>query len=183
MGMLRKLVGFVWDIFESVTFAMALFVVAYLFFFQPGIVKGSSSYPTWKTDERFLTEKITYRFGLPQRGDFVVIVSPRNADIDFIKRVVGLPGESIRLKSCQVYINNALLSEPYLQPNTCTAPESFLRENVNYQIPGDSYFLLGDNRPGSSDSRDFGPIPKSKIVGKVIFRYWPPERIAPINTP
>lgn len=156
---------------------MAIFVISYLFFFQPGIVHGASSYPTWQENEKFFTSKIAYLFEKPQRGDFVVIVSPGNSDIDFIKRIVGLPSEKIELKSCLVYINGVPLSEPYLQPNTCTSPESFLPEGADYQIPDNTYFLLGDNRSHSSDSRDFGPVPKSSIVGKVIFRYWPPDRL------
>lgn len=177
MGIFRKTLSFFWNIFESATFVLAIFVVSYLFFFQPGIVHGTSSYPTWQEDDRFITERVSYQFENPRRGDFVVFVSPRNADVDFIKRIVGLPGEKIRIHNCRVYVNDSLLFEPYLPPNGCTGPESFLSEGINFPIPGESYFVLGDNRSHSSDSRDFGPILKSNIVGKVVFRYWPLERI------
>lgn len=176
----RKILVAVWDVVESVTFALALVVISYLFFFQPGEVHGTSSFPTWQENERFITSKIAYTISEPQRGDFVVMVSPRNADIDFIKRVVGLPKETIELKSCQVYINGSLLVESYLEPDTCTGPESFLQSSAAYQIPDNHYFLLGDNREHSSDSRDFGPVPKRKIIGKVIFRYWPLDRLGPV---
>lgn len=178
---IRKTLGFVWETIESFTFALALFVVSYLFFFQPGIVHGTSSYPTWQENERFVTSKIAYMIGQPQRGDFVVVKSPQNADIDFIKRIVGMPGEKIKISNCQVYINNRVLDESgYLQPGICTGPESFLTNDHELAIPADFYFLLGDNREHSSDSRGFGPIFRSSIIGKVVFRYWPPERFGSI---
>lgn len=175
MELVRKILQTIWDVIESATFALAIFLVAYLFFFQPGVVRGSSSFPTIKDNERFITDKLSYRLQNPQRGDFVVIKSPQNSEIDFIKRIVGLPGETIMLLSCRIYIDGNILNEPYLQPETCTQGESFLKEGQNYQIPTNFYFMLGDNRNHSSDSRDFGPIPASNIVGKAGFRYWPPE--------
>lgn len=177
MGLLKQTLVFVWDVFESIVFALAIFVVSYLFFFAPGEVHGSSSYPTWQEDERFITDKISYKFNPPERGDFVVLESPKNTDVDFIKRIVGLPEETIKISRCQVLINDVVLNENYLPSGTCTLGQSFLKENFDYIIPPDHYFVLGDNRSGSSDSRGFGPIPRSSIIGKVIFRYWPPERI------
>lgn len=171
-----------WDLVESVTFALALVVITYLFFFQPGEVHGTSSYPTWQENERFITSKIAYRIGEPDRGDFVVIMSPGNADVDFIKRIIGLPGETIKISNCNVYINGQLLDETgYLQSGVCTKPERYLAENNDLLIPADYYFLMGDNREHSSDSRDFGPIPRSSIVGEAVFRFWPLDRAGLIN--
>ncbi len=149
---------------------MAIVVVTYLFFFQPGIVHGNSSYPTWQEDDRFVSEKISYKFGQPQRGDFVVMQSPQNVDIDFIKRVVGLPGETLQIRACRVSINSIFLEESYLRPGTCTKPDG------TWTLENGYYFVMGDNREGSSDSRIFGPIPQSSIVGKVILRYFPLDR-------
>lgn len=179
---IRKVFVVFWDLVESVTFALALVVVTYLFFFQPGEVHGASSYPTWQENERFITSKIAYKIYEPARGDFVVIMSPANSDVDFIKRIVGLPGETIRISNCLVYINGRLLDEtPYLQSNVCTRTERYLAENSDLLISSDYYFLMGDNREHSSDSRDFGPIPRASIVGKAVFRYWPLDRAGFIN--
>lgn len=172
--MFRSIFSFCWEMVESMSFALAVFVVTYLFFFSPGVVQGASSYPTWQENERFVTDKISYKFSLPKRGDFVVIVSPTSADVDFIKRIVGLPGETIKIDNCKVYINGEIYNEEYLQPNTCTAPDSLTNISDGY------YFVMGDNRTHSSDSRFFGPIPYSSIVGKVAVRYWPLEKFGKI---
>lgn len=171
---MRRIFSLFWDILESATYAMAIFVVTYLFFFQPGIVHGNSSYPTWQEDDRFVSEKISYRLGSPSRGDFVVMQSPQNMDVDFIKRIVGLPGEQLSVRSCAVYINRIVLDESYLQPGTCTRPDGI------WTIENGYYFVMGDNREGSSDSRVFGSIPRSSIVSKVVWRYWPLERLGKI---
>lgn len=182
MEIVRRIVGGLWDILEASAFAGGLFLVTYLFFFQTTSVIGSSSYPTVKQGEMFITERVSYHFESPQRGDFVVIHSPFDTDIEFIKRVIGLPGETVLLKSGNVFINGSQLNESsYLQPDVYTGPESYLKENIPLSIPSGYYFLMGDNRPGSSDSRDFGPISKSSIVGKVFLRYWPPDRFGPLS--
>ncbi|KKU91231.1 MAG: Signal peptidase I [Microgenomates group bacterium GW2011_GWA1_48_10] len=175
MDLFKKLSSFFWDILESITFALAIFVVAYLGLFQTAEVVGASSYPTLKNGERYVVDKISYRFNAPQRGDFVVIRSPRNPNVDFIKRVVGLPGETIRISAGKVYINGSLLPEPYLSKGDATEPESFLGENEDFVIPENHLFIMGDNRANSSDSRDFGPVTQSDIIGKFIFKWWPPD--------
>jgi signal peptidase I len=92
------------------------------------------------------------------------------------KRIVGLPGERLKISHGQVYINGVALDENYLPSGTFTGPETFLKDNQEIVIPQDYYFVMGDNRMHSSDSRDFGPIPKKTIVGKVVYRFWPPAR-------
>ena len=169
----KRIFGFFYEIIETATFSLTLVFATYLFLFQVGEVHGTSSYPTWQENERFITDKISYKLHSPERGDFVVIQSPRNPEIDFIKRIIGLPNETIKIAGCQVYIDKQLLAEPYLQPNTCT------NRDQEKLIPSDSYFVMGYNRQNSSDSRDFGPISASSIVGKVIFRFWPMEKLGP----
>jgi signal peptidase I len=119
----------------------------------------------------------------PKRGDIVIFKSPKNKDIDYIKRVIGLPGEHVRLSSSTVYINGKALSEPYLPPRTVTAPGAFLGENKEITVQTGDYFVCGDNRPHSSDSRDFGPIPVGDFIGKGIFRYWPFDKFTIIPQP
>ena len=139
--------------------------------------------PTFHDGEYILTDKISYRLGLPKRGDIVVFKSPGDANVDFIKRIVGLPGERLKIKGGKVYINNQVLDESaYLDPSVYTGPESYLAENTEVTIPSGQYFCMGDNRTQSSDSRDFGPVTPDEFIGKVFFRYLPIDRFGLIRT-
>ncbi|MBI4099697.1 signal peptidase I, partial [Candidatus Microgenomates bacterium] len=150
----------------------------YLFLFQPNQVKGHSMEPTFHDGEYILTDKVSFRMGLPKRGDVVVFASPKNADVDFIKRIIGLPGEKVKIRGGKVFVDDAPLDESgYLAASVYTGPESFLAENQDFTVPRGKYFVMGDNRPGSSDSRDFGPVVPSEFIGKVFFRYWPIDRL------
>lgn len=183
--MREALVGFfgvVWEFVEAVVFALMIFFVCYLLLFQPNQVKGHSMESTFHDGEYILTDKISYRLGAPKRGDIVVFRSPKNAEVDFIKRIIGLPGEKIKISNGKVYLNGQILDESaYLDPSVSTGPESFLLENREIIVPSGKYFAMGDNRPGSSDSRDFGPVLPSEFVGKVFFRYWPMTRFGRIE--
>lgn len=174
---LKNIFGVFWEFIEAAVFALAIFVVVYLFLFQPNQVKGHSMEPTFYDGEYILTDKISFKMGLPKRGDVVVFVSPKNADVDFIKRIIGLPGERVKIKGGKVFINDTNFDESaYLASTVYTGPESFLSENQAFTVPEGKYFVMGDNRPGSSDSRDFGPVEPKEFVGRVFFRYWPLDR-------
>ncbi len=169
------------DIIQTVVMALAVFVVVYLFVFQPNQVKGSSMVPTLEDGEYVLTDKLTYRWVRgPERGDIVVFEAPENEKYDFIKRIIGLPGDVITLKDGRVYVNNELLPEEYLPPTTQTASGAFLKNNQPYIIPEGGYIVMGDNRRFSSDSREWGPVPTDHLIGRAWFRYWPPGRIGVI---
>ena len=169
--------GVFWEFIEAAVFALAIFVVVYLFLFQPNQVRGHSMEPTFHDWEYILTDKISFKMGLPKRNDVVVFVSPKNADVDFIKRIIALPGERVKIRGGKVFVNGSLLDESaYLGSDVYTGSESFLSENQEFMVPDGKYFVMGDNRPGSSDSRDFGPVVPSVFVGKVFFRYWPLDR-------
>lgn len=171
-----------WDFIEAIVFALAIFVVVYLFLFQPNQVKGRSMDPTFHDLEYILTDKISFRLGLPNRGDVVVFKSPKNADVDFIKRIIGLPSETVKISGGKVFINDQRLDESvYLDASVYTGPESFLGENQEITVPAGKYFVMGDNRPHSSDSRDFGPVAPSEFIGKVFFRYWPVDRFGQVG--
>lgn len=179
---LKSIFGVVWEFVEAVVFALMIFFVCYLLLFQPNQVKGHSMEPTFHDGEYILTDKISYRLGTPQRGDVVVFSSPMDAEVDFIKRIIGLPGETVKISAGKVYINDKILDESiYLDPSVYTGPESYLSENKELIIPSGYFFVLGDNRMQSSDSRDFGPVQPSKFVGKVFFRYWPVNRFGRIE--
>ena len=170
---LKSIGSFFLDIIETVVVALAIFVVCYLFLFQPHQVKGNSMLPNFHDGEYILTDKVSYRFGEPQRGDVVVFKAPRNEEVDYIKRIIALPGEEVKVEANAVYINNNILTESYLTSEYPTYPGTFLTEGNNVSVPADSYFVLGDNRNHSSDSREWGFIKRDGIVGRAFFRYWP----------
>lgn len=179
---IKNVFGVFWEFIEAIVFALAIFVVVYLFLFQPNQVKGSSMYPTFKDGEYILTDKISYRLGQPKHGEVVVFKSPKNENVDFIKRIIGLPGDSVKISRGKVYLNGKLLDESeYLDQSVYTGPESFLAEDQDITVPDGKYFVMGDNRPHSSDSRDFGPVTTDEFVGKVFFRYFPIDRFGKID--
>ncbi|MEK9179142.1 MAG: signal peptidase I [Patescibacteria group bacterium] len=179
-----RMLDLVFDFLQSIALGGAFFVVLYLYIIQPHQVKGNSMYPTYKDKEYILTDKITYKFKSPERGEVIILQSPKNPDIEYIKRIIGLPGDLIRVKDGRVYLNEKPLNESaYLQVLTPIFPGGFLQEDMKVTIPPDNFFVMGDNRPGSSDSREFGFVPVSHVVGHVIFRYFPLDRFGVIEKP
>lgn len=177
MGILSRIVRtithFFFDTVETLVVALSIFVVVYLFVAQPHEVKGSSMEPSFYSNEYILTDKLSYKFRSPERGDVIVFKSPTNPDLDYIKRVIGLPGDKVKVEKGYVYVNGLELQEPYLKDQTFLSPSNMLKEGVEITVPEGFYFAMGDNRPNSSDSREFGPISGKSIVGRAIFRYWP----------
>lgn len=164
------------EFIQTAVIAGAIFVVVYLLLFQPHKVKGNSMLPNFHEGEYILTEKITYRFDKPQRGDIVVFKSPRSERIDFIKRIIALPGENLALRNGKFYINGRLLVEPYLANNNLSPGGAFLGEGDQIPLPPEHYFVAGDNRAASSDSREWGVVAKTNLVGRAFLRYWPPGK-------
>ncbi|MEK7165274.1 MAG: signal peptidase I [Patescibacteria group bacterium] len=181
LGIIRRIFHFFFDILESIVVALAIFVVVYLFLYQPHQVKGASMEPNFHDGEYILTNKFEYRFSEPKRGDVIVFKSPQNPDIDFIKRIIGLPGDRVKLINNHYVINDQELAELYLAPTLYTYFGSYLKEGQEIVVPKDHFFVSGDNRPRSSDSREWGPIHRSAIIGKSQFRYWPIDRIGLIE--
>ena len=181
---MRFLKGFL-DLIEFFVASAAFAVMIYFFVAQPHQVNGNSMYPNFHNGEFLLTDKLSFRFRDPQRGDVIIFKAPSTAhcpvgfNCDFIKRIIGMPGERMKVEKGRVYINNKILDEPYLPAGALTdggkIPQSFLEEGVERVIPANSYAGFGDNRPGSSDSRDWGTVERKLIIGKAIFRYWPPN--------
>jgi signal peptidase I len=165
------------DAIEPVVMAFAVFMVVYLVLAQPHKVDGNSMYPTFHDKELILTDKLSYKLGKPSRGDVVVFHAPEPWKSDFIKRIIGLPGETIMVKNGLVYVNGEQLSEPYLPAGLKTNEKATLREGIPYAIPADRYMVFGDNRNFSSDSREWGAVKTSALVGKALFVYWPIDRI------
>lgn len=130
-------------------------------------VDGSSMEPSLHHNELILVNRLAYQFGEPARGDVVVFRFPRDPEQEYIKRIIGLPGDTIEIRDHQVFVNGILLEEPYIAAPT--------NQSGVWTVPEDRYFVLGDNRNDSSDSRAWGTVPEEYLIGKAIFIYWPPE--------
>lgn len=167
----NKIGAFFWDILETIVFALAIFVIVYLFLAQPHQVQGNSMVPNFLSGEYILTNKITYRFEDPERGHVVVFKSP--LEKDFIKRIIAVPGEKIKILGGKVYINDKLLNESYLPATTFTQEGLKLHDGETLTLPEGQYAVFGDNRNQSYDTRDWGFIEKKDIIGKAWVIYWP----------
>ena len=159
---------------------IAIFLFMYLLVFQPHKIKGDSMQPNYPNGEYLLTDKVKYRFNSPQRGDVVVFKAPV-ADDEYIKRIIGLPGEIVSLRDGHIYINSRLLEEEYLSQKVITYGGRFLADNQSAKVPEDEYFVVGDNRSYSSDSRTWGFVPKESITGRAWLVYWPPKSAGKIK--
>lgn len=158
--------------FRDSIFALAVAVFIVMFVVQPVKVEGTSMQPRLVDQERIFVNRFIYRFSEIHRGDVVVFWYPRDTAKSFIKRVIGLPGDLVEIRRGQVLVNGARIDEPYLRPEYRDR-ESFGRVIV----PPGHYFVLGDHRNSSNDSRNWGFVPRELIYGKAIFSYWPVSRI------
>ncbi len=172
MDAIKRAVAAIFDFLQGIVAIAAVMVMVYLFIMSPQQVSGHSMEPNFHDGDYILTNKIIFKLIDPKRGDIVIFKSPANKDIDYIKRIIGLPGETLELKNQHYYINGRELIEPYPY-NKPVYGEAFLHENEQIQIPPGMYFVSGDNRPGSSDSREFGLIAKDDFIGQAFLRYWP----------
>jgi len=143
--------------------------VFYALFFNLSVVRGNSMAPGIQDGDRILVEPWSYVFGQAHRGDVVVMQYPLDPQVDYIKRIIGLPGDRVTLADGHVWVNGVLLDEPYVDS---IDPSSYLSVMVDDR----SVFVLGDNRPRSSDSREFGLVPVDNLRGRVDLRLWPPTR-------
>lgn len=180
------------DVLQSVVIAFFICIVVYLFIATPNQVSGPSMLENFHNDELLLTNRLVQWFsgteignalGLNyQRGDVVVL--QKEGYEPFIKRVIGLPGDTVGIEDGYVYVNNERLEETYLPSNLRTSGGSFLNNGDEIQVPESYYFVMGDNRGNSTDSRDIriGLIKREWLIGKVILRYWPINTFSFITT-
>ena len=180
---IKRLGAFFLDVLEVIVFAVAIFLFLYLLVLQPHKIKGASMEPNFPNGEYLLTDKVTYRFGEPKRGDVIVFKAPTGDGDEFIKRIIGLPGDTVSVRNGAVYVNGKELNEDYIPETSPTYGGSFLQENETFSVQEDSYFVLGDNRTHSSDSRAFGTITKDKITGRAWIVYWPPKNAGLLPKP
>ena len=153
-----------------ISLAISAFII--IFLYQPVKVEGTSMMPSLDDQERIFVNKFVYRWEPIERGDIVVFRYPRDPSKSYIKRVIGVAGDRIRIDSGQVYVNGDAIDEDYVPP-TYTDERSY-PETV---VPPHSYFMLGDHRSMSNDSRDFGPVKENYIYGKAVFGYWPMDKL------
>lgn len=181
--MTNKIGSFFLELIQVVVFAVSIFLFVYLLVMQPHKIKGSSMEPNFHDGEYLLTDKVTYRFGEVSRGDVVVFKAPPTFQDEFIKRVIGLPGDQVWVENGKVFVNGQELSEPYLKAGVFTASGKTAPEGVHMTIPENQYFVLGDNREHSLDSRNIGFIEKDTITGRGWFVYWPISSAGTISKP
>jgi len=173
------------DFGQSVIVAIVICIFIITFVAAPNEVDGTSMQPNYATGDRLYTNRLSHWIGNTtigqtlgldyKRGDVVVVEKP--GVVPLIKRVIGLPGETLKISQGKVYINNKLLEESYLPAGTETAQGTFLKENVPVEIPSGNYFVMGDNRRVSSDSRYIGLIETDWLQGKIFLRIWPINEI------
>jgi len=177
------------DFVQSIIIALAIAIFLYLFVVTPSEVEGRSMEPNLYTGERLYTNRLSHWFSETDIGKTIGLSYNRNNIVVFqkpgmdmlIKRIIALPGETIELKDQRFYVNGQLLQEPYLASDVLTKEGSFLREDQKLTVPVDSYFVAGDNRPVSNDSRYIGFIKTDWIIGKPFFRIWPLARFGTLQ--
>lgn len=173
-----SITNFILEFVQSIVLALSVFVLLYLFVAQPNEVKGNSMLTNFVNGQYLLTDKLSYQFGDPKRGDVVVFKAPPSEpcavdECEYIKRVIGVPGDRVMVREGQVYVNGAKLDQSFLPADFVSDPGSFNTEGEEKIVPPNQYLCFGDNRSHSRDGREFGPIDKKLIVGRAFFVYWP----------
>ena len=177
-GMISQLL-FIWDFLKIVLIAVVIIIPIRYFVFQPFIVSGASMEPNFHNGQYLIIDELSYYLSEPKRGQVVVMRYPRDRQQYFIKRVIGLPGEKIEIDSGHVLINGQALTEFYLESQNLTFPhsEGVVSTKKSLTLGANQYFMMGDNRGASSDSRDWGPLDRKDMVGKVLLRVLPVNQL------
>lgn len=165
------------DIVKFALIALLIVIPIRIFVAQPFIVRGASMEPTFENGEYLIVDQLSYRFEAPERGDVVIMRYPKDPSVFFIKRIIGLPNETIELAGAKVTILKSgtpsiTLNEPYVEPDRLEI------EYATYTVGPDDYFVMGDNRIESSDSRSWGLLPKQDIMGRALLRLLPLSRVS-----
>jgi signal peptidase I len=183
--MYKNVLNFILSIFTIAVISLAVIVPIRYFVVQPFYVNGASMEPSFYDQEYLLVDELSYKLREPARGDIIVFRYPKDPSEHFIKRIIGLPGEKVEFKNNKVYIYNeenpkgVALEETYLEKNTATLGLAY----DLYELGEQEYFVMGDNREYSKDSRSFGPVNKGFFTGRVIFRGWPFYRMELLSHP
>lgn len=180
---MKKILYDLLDIGKTIMIVLILAFLIRSFLFQPFVVDGQSMEPNFINEEYIIVNRLTYRLGDPKRGDVVVFQAPNNPQYDYIKRIIGLPNEKIKIKDQKIYINGQQIEESYLDENAQTYLENKKNFTLEVELGDNEYFVLGDNRNHSSDSREWGTLPKNNIIGKAWVSVYPWNIFGFIPTP
>lgn len=177
---MSKLLNYLFETAKMVVLALVIVLPIRYFLFQPFVVSGSSMAPNLHDGDYLLIDEISYRVREPKRGEIVVFRAPPNPSARYIKRIIGLPGETVELREGEIIISDKegkrMLGEPYI-------PNGVKMENQKMTLKEEEYFVLGDNRSFSSDSRSWGPLAERNIVGRAFFRVLPVSSAETIERP
>lgn len=178
---MKNLFSFLWEIAKIVVLALLIVLPIRYFLFQPFFVDGQSMEPNFKDGNYLIVDELSYRLRSPERGEVVVFNYPKDPSKRYIKRIIGLPEEIIEIASGKIYITNEegkkeLNESEYL-------PSIYTSGNIKIVLAKEEYFVLGDNRAASSDSRSWGTLPEENIIGQAFFRAWPFAALAKISAP
>jgi len=174
---------FIWETIKVVVISLVIILPVRYFLIQPFYVKGASMQPNFYEHEYLIINEITYRLNEPQRGEVIVFKYPKDPSQYFIKRIIGLPGETVKISQGKITIINQNKPQGFILNEDNYLPNIFTQGDLNIDLAADEYFVMGDNRSASLDSRIFGPIKKSSIVGRTWIRGWPFNRIALFEKP
>ncbi|MCR4277400.1 MAG: signal peptidase I [Candidatus Berkelbacteria bacterium] len=172
-----------WEILKVVAIVFVSAIIIRGFVAQPFIVEGSSMEPDFHNGEYLLIEKLGYHLHNPVRGDVIVFKYPNNPEVNYIKRIVGLPGETVRIFENQVYVNGTKLFESYLSPDEKTIVSQSPETPYEVALSNEQYFVMGDNRQHSSDSREWGPLGRDFIIGKSALVLYPRQNFSAVASP
>jgi signal peptidase I len=179
---MKSFLFFIWEVSKIVIIALLIVVPIRYFVFQPFFVRGQSMEPTFYDGDYLIIDEITYQFRGPQRGEAIVFSYPNDPSQKYIKRIVGLPAETIVIEDGQITIYTDGL--PQSLDESDYLPESYTTSgDLEIRLDNNEYFVLGDNRAVSSDSRRWGPLPEGNIIGRVFLRAWPIAAMAKIEAP
>lgn len=171
---MRKLLVFVWEVAKMVAISLVIIIPVRYYLIQPFFVYGASMEPNFSSGNYLIINEIGYRFSEPQRGEVVVFKYPLNPSQYYIKRIIGLPGETVEIKDGQIIIYNQNFPEGRILDESMYLPENRTTSgSAHIKLGEDEYFVLGDNRQASSDSRRWGSLPENYIIGKAWIRAWP----------
>jgi len=173
----QKVIQFVWDLVKVVLVSLAIIIPVRYFLIQPFYVKGASMEPSFYDHEYLIINEITYRFNEPERGDIVVFKYPKDPSQYFIKRIIGLPGETVEVRDNHIYVTNSDGRKMILDETTYLEEGERTISKTKWTLGPDELYVMGDNRDYSLDSRSFGPVSRDLVVGKVWFRGWPVWRL------
>jgi len=183
LSILRKIYSFLIDTLQSLLIAAAVFLIVYVFIMKPFEVKGDSMVPNFENNEYVLTNILGLHLQNPKAGDVIVFKAPPDPKKSFIKRVIGVSGDRIRISGGKVILNGQALDENEYLGSTKTSDGSFISEGEEKIVPEGEYFVLGDNRNFSQDSREWGFVKRDLITGYSFFVYWPLSKWRLIENP